>query len=406
MNKNISIPSHQTVTLDVVEGNLSLGRHATVKGVGNSLVLKVSGAIFCEGNNVFECYVSAKALESDGNVTVHGDLIVEGEVEVEDGWLEVHGNMSAKSIDIDYALRVSGNLITEEVDVGGSIKVEGNAKAKEIEAGGSFESKGETAAEKIDVGGSVSVESKVDIGELEVGGKAKVNGGKIRRVDVGGSFESKDSLEFERIEVGGTVYLSGVSKGREIEVGGSLKVEGDLEFGRIEVGGAVEISGSGKGQEIDVGGKVEVGGSLTLSETLEVGGKVRVEKELSARNVEVGGVLDAHKIKAENNIEVGGSIATKVGAAAHFVEIAKRGTVRGLIKADSVIVGKEASVEDISGKEIYLKSGATAENIYGELIKIDPYCRIHGDLHYTRELKIGENVSLTKVPQKVDNLPF
>jgi len=76
MNSNVSIPAHQTSTLDVVEGNLSLGKHATVKGMGKPSSLKVSGTIYCEGDNIFECNLSARSLEADGDVTVYGNLTV------------------------------------------------------------------------------------------------------------------------------------------------------------------------------------------------------------------------------------------------------------------------------------------------------------------------------------------
>jgi len=105
-------------------------------------------------------------------------------------------------------------------------------------------------------------------------------------------------------------------------------------------------------------------------------------------------------------VEVGGSITTMEGVIARFVEIGKRGKVRGLIRAERVVIGKEASVENIYGKEVYLKNGAIAKSIYGEHVKIEPHCHILGELHYTNELKIGENVTLAKEPQKVNKIPF
>jgi cytoskeletal protein CcmA (bactofilin family) len=40
-------------------------------------------------------------------VTVHGDLEIMDDVEVEDGSLNVYGNMTAKNVDVDDTLYVS-----------------------------------------------------------------------------------------------------------------------------------------------------------------------------------------------------------------------------------------------------------------------------------------------------------
>lgn len=406
MSNKVSIPSRSTVTLDIVDGDLVIGRNALVKGMGTPPKLKVSSTVYCEGDNVLECDLSAENLEADGNLAIRGDLTVENKVEIEDGCLEIYGNMSAKHIDIDKALFVNKDLVSEEIDIGGSLRVDGAVKAECIDVGGSFKARGEVNTSKIDVGGSLSIESKVDIKTLDVGGTAKVNGGRIGEIDVGGSFESNGQLDFESIDVGGTVQLGEKSKGYKIDVGGSFRVEGDLNFESIDVGGKVEINGSGEGKEIDVGGKLEVGGSLKLSGTLDVGGRVEVSGEISAENIEVGGVLCARKVLAVDTVEVGGSINTVEGTIAHFVGIGKRGEVRGPIRADQVSIGKEARVEDIFGKRILLRSGVQAENVYGESITVESNCYINGVVQYTNELRKGDNVLLAKPPQKVDKVPY
>jgi len=151
---------------------------------------------------------------------------------------------------------------------------------------------------------------------------------------------------------------------------------------------------------------VKVGKALKLSGNLEVGGKVEADEEILAKNIEVGGVLRSKKATAEERIEVGGSITTVEGAVAHFVEIGRRGKVRGPIKADRVVIGRDAHAEDINGKKVLLRSGVHAENVYGENITIESNCHISGEVRYTGELKINENVSLAKPPRKVDTLPF
>jgi len=105
-------------------------------------------------------------------------------------------------------------------------------------------------------------------------------------------------------------------------------------------------------------------------------------------------------------VEVGGSIITVEGVTARFVEIGRRGKILGPIKADQVIIGRDAHAEDIYGKKVLLRSGAHAENIYCESITIESNCHINGEVQYTSELRMNEHVSLAKAPQKVDKLPF
>ena len=178
MSRKISVPSRSKTTLDFVEGDLLVGRRAVIDGTGTPPTVKVSGTVYCEGDNIFDCNLSAENLEAEDNVTVHGDLEIENDIKVEDGRLEVYGKMTAKRVDIDAALYVTKDLAVEKVDIGGSLKVDGNVKAEDIDVGGSFKARGEVETEKIDVGGSVSIESQVDIARLDVGGTAKVGGGK------------------------------------------------------------------------------------------------------------------------------------------------------------------------------------------------------------------------------------
>lgn len=104
-------------------------------------------------------------------------------------------------------------------------------------------------------------------------------------------------------------------------------------------------------------------------------------------------------------MEVGGSIDTTEGVTARLVEIGKRGEVRGPIRADEVLLGKDARVETIYGKRVILRTGALAENVYGEDVSIESDCRVRGETQYTNELKVNGNVSFGQSPRKVDKLP-
>jgi cytoskeletal protein CcmA (bactofilin family) len=251
----------------------------------------------------------------------------------------------------------------------------------------------------------VYIESKVEAKSIDIGGKTVVKGGRIEEVDVGGSFESEDSFEFSSIDVGGAVTLTGKNVGGDIDVGGSCKVDGDLKFGRINVGGIIEISGSAEGESLDVGGTVRIGTSLRLLGSLEVGGKVEVKEELSAKEIDVGGSLEAKKVTVEDKVSVGGSIITTDGVHARYVEIGRRGKVDGPIYADEVLIRERATVVDIHAKLIEMERKAQARNLYGERIRLESGCQISGEILYRESLESEDGVKFAKPPEKVEKLP-
>ena len=133
---------------------------------------------------------------------------------------------------------------------------------------------------------------------------------------------------------------------------------------------------------------------------------MNASEEIAAKDIEIGGTARAHKIAAEERVEVGGSITTNDGVTARIVEIGRRGEVHGPIRADKVIIDRDAHAENVYGREILLRTGAIADNIYGQRITIESHCDVSGEVQYTDELRVEEKASLSKQPQKVDKLPF
>jgi len=78
MGDNMSVPARSTITLDVVNGDLTLGQDATVKGTENPQRIKVNGTIYYEGLDTFECNVTAEEFEAEEKVTIHGNLHYSG----------------------------------------------------------------------------------------------------------------------------------------------------------------------------------------------------------------------------------------------------------------------------------------------------------------------------------------
>jgi len=130
-----------------------------------------------------------------------------------------------------------------------------------------------------------------------------------------------------------------------------------------------------------------------------------VEGELVAESIDVGGKVEAHEITAKNEVSVGGSIITDAGVKASYVGIGRHGRVVGPIRADEILIGRRASVEDVYGGKIVMEGNARARNLYGERIYIESGCRVDGEVQYIANLEAENGVSFAKKPVKVASLP-
>ena len=440
MRKVVSVPRGSTVTLGFIDGDLHVGGDSTIKAEEGLRSTTVSGIVRCEGECFFNCGLIAESLDGhDGDITVEGDLSV-NKVRVRKGGLHVIGNLSAKTLDVDRKVTVEKNLNVERVRVGGSLEVRGDTKALDVEVGGSYKASGNVEMEtinvggtvdiggavkglrievggsfrggglvevkKITVGGAVRVEAEVKIEDIDVGGMVVIKGGEVKdRINVGGTFESTGPLKFNKIDVGGAVKLSNRCEGGSIDVGGSLKVDGDLVFTSIDVGGSVEITGDARGENIDVGGRLNVGRSLSLSGRLDVGGSAEIGNYVKVKSVDVGGSLKASTVEALDAVKVGGLIETLKGVKANYIEIGRRGEVRGPLIGVNVLVRERARIEDVYADTLTLEENSKARNIYARRIYVESGCRILGEVQYTELLEREEGVLFAQTPVKVEKLP-
>lgn len=81
-----------------------------------------------------------------------------------------------------------------------------------------------------------------------------------------------------------------------------------------------------------------------------------------------------------------------------------RGPKTARARAQRAIIGRDARIENIHGKEVLLRTGAEAEEVYGERITIEAHCRIDDGILQTDELRLAENVSLAKNPKRTSTL--
>jgi hypothetical protein len=52
-----------------------------------------------------------------------------------------------------------------------------------------------------------------------------------------------------------------------------------------------------------------------------------------------------------------------------------------------------------------MERDAEARNLYGETIRLESDCRVHGEVKYTESLETERGVTIAKPPQKVSKLP-
>ena len=378
MSNNTVVPYGSSLILDVVKGNLIICRNASVKGKGVSPKVTVFGFVKCSDGVVLQCGLLSDNFEGSGDIVIHGDLEVKNRIKMTAGHLSVIGKLRAKIIDLNG----EGDLT-----VGGSIQVN-DIRARKIDAGGSFTAFGE-----------------VDLKKLNVRGSAKIKGGHVKEIRVGGSFDSHGSFEFDLITVEGAIKMIGKTSGGDITVGGYCRVDGKLKFGAIHAGGGVEISGTAIGDNLTTGGILRVGSFLQLSKKLEAGGHVDIEAALTAQEVIVHGNLKAKALFASRNVKVGGSIITVSGVVADSLETGRRSEAKGMIRANQVIIGDEAIIEDVYAKSITMGERSYARNLYGKRINIESGAHINGEIRYTEHLQTERNVYLGKNPRKVSKLP-
>jgi cytoskeletal protein CcmA (bactofilin family) len=302
-----------------------------------------------------------------------------------DGDLNVGSHAVVEGTGSPPTVRVSGTVYCEE-----EATFECNLQAGSLEA-----------EDNVTIRGDLTVEDDVDVsdGRLEVHGKMTAN-----HIDVDEALYVNEDLTADNVDVGGSLQVDGNVKVADINVGGSFKAKGEVETENVDIGGIMTTESKVNIQSLDVGGAAKVNGGKIRD--IDVGGSFESTAPLEFEKIDVGGAVRLSGKSKGGDVEVGGSINTDEGVSASFVEIGRRGEVHGPIKADEVIIGRDAHVQSIYGRRIYLRSGAHADKVYGENITIESHCDISGEVRYTNELRISNNVSMSKPPQKVDKISF
>src|SRR2546428_8991581 len=117
---DVTVPRNATVKLAKVEGELHLLERARVQAEGQSPV-EVSGEVICEGDAEIEGSLTCSRLNVDhGRVEISGDLKSSGEVDVEHGELRIDGSLAASAVEVDARLFVGKSATAHDFAVRGT----------------------------------------------------------------------------------------------------------------------------------------------------------------------------------------------------------------------------------------------------------------------------------------------
>ena len=385
-----------------VVGDLIVGNNAIIDVEDQQL--KVTGCIRCKGSAVFNGNILANEFAAeDGKIRVNGNMEIANKVEIEDGSLFVDGTLIANTVNVDNELDISDTLKAKDVSVGGKLHVEQRLEAYHVSVGGSLLVEGETFAQTLSVGGTINIHGTCNVEQIDIGGSAKIVAGKIKKISVGGTLKVKSNFQFEKANVGGVASFLGDILGGDINVGGVIKVAGSAQLGVLNVGGVAKIKASCKCRSMKVGGVIKVGTSLEVEESLIVGGSVKVDGPITAKEIKVGDSISGTQINA-SVVHVGGRLFVDKYIKADEVKIGKGGKIRGIVIGSDVLIRKKATAEDIYSQKISVEPGAVVKSLYGHNIYLDS-CKVTGNVLYTEVLEVRGKVRFSKKPEKVDELP-
>lgn len=399
-----------------IEGDLKVGRNATIKAQSGRKVVVTGGVVF-ETSAKIDCDLECQSMKVEGRgygprgrSGPAGNIIVKGN-------LTVHGGA-----DVLASLEVVGDLKAEEVDIAGHLKCK-SLVSKRARVGGHMEAKGTLEAQKVDVGGHMSVLGSAKLGDLHVGGHARVGGGVISGdIKVKGQFTTGLKLEFGELEIFGHLKLPADSKGERLVAFGKVEFLGDAFCRIVQVKGSVRVAGNFAVEDAEVSGKLEVSGSLNATKELKVYGVAEVKKQVKCESIMVGGRLRANSVMVDGQADIDGEVESTRGLKAKSILVRRGSRVVGPLVGEQVEIGKAAgawrfplggrlassgrntSVEDAHGGAIKLGPASRARLVFAEDLEMDDGS--HADqVTYTKILKLHMSNLLSKPPVKTSQLP-
>ncbi|MDA4134397.1 MAG: hypothetical protein OK441_02385 [Thaumarchaeota archaeon] len=401
----------ETVKLGVVDGDLQVGRKATIKAESGRKVV-VTGDVIFDGGATVDCTLECSSVgvkaapHTGGTVKVNGDLT------------------ALKGVDVADSLEVSGTARAEGFDVGGHMRA-GSVVSKSVRVGGHFNVKGSLESESVDVAGHLTAPGELKVVDLHVGGHAEVGGGTISgSIQVRGHIEARSRLEYGELQTYGHVSLPAGSKGDHISVLGRVEFGGEASCRVIEVKGAAEAKGDLSADEVDVLGKLRVSGSLKVARGFKVLGMAEVDGRVGCQRLTVEGRLNAEKVFAVDEADVSGELRTSGGTKSASIVVRRGARVAGPLVGDQVEIGEKpgfgqwpsvwsevrgrmgqmTEVEDIYGRSVRIAAYSQAKRVFATEVQMDNGS-IASQVTYTKGLRLTQKYYIHQPPQKTEKLP-
>jgi cytoskeletal protein CcmA (bactofilin family) len=401
----------ETARLGVVDGDLKVGRKATIMAEADGKVV-VKGDVIFDGGATIDCSLECNSIEAKAAPHTGGTV-------------KVNGDLSAlKGVDVADSLEVSRTATAEGFDVGGHMAAD-SVFTKRVRVGGHFNVKGTLDSDSVDVAGHLSAPGRVKAVDLHVGGHAEVGGGTISgRIQVRGHMEVASRLEYGELQTYGHLSLAGGSKGERLSALGRVRFAGDSSCRILEVKGAAEAKGDLSAEEVDLLGMMRVTGNLKVSKGFKVLGIADVRGRVDCQRLDVEGRLNADRVVTVDEADVSGELRTAGGMRASSIAVRRGGRVAGPLVGGQIEIGEKpgfgqwpsvwsevrgrigqmTEVEDVYGRSVRIAAYSRAKRVFAEEVQMEGGSIAH-QVTYTKDLSLTSSAYMHLPPQKTERLP-
>ena len=225
---------------------------------------------------------------------------------------------------------------------------------------------------------------------VTVSGSAKISGGKVmRNIRISGAGNISGDVECKALRCSGSVKIQGsVTAHGEVKCSGSFKSEGFVhgdenasfsgtakigdEFviqGQLSASGSFKTDGNTQAKQgVSIRGASQINGSILSQNTVEIGGKSSIEKNIVCENL----IVEGRRTVFESWF---------------FRKQKKLVRVHG-----SIIAQNEIDVQDIE----------VEKDVKGRVVKLGPNTMVFGTVYYVEDLFLSDGVKLEKEPVKIE----
>ncbi|BBM58099.1 putative septum site-determining protein MinC [Leptotrichia trevisanii] len=371
----------------------------TVVGKISSNSLKLSGTLRTnEDLSIKGRFDNDGTVETSKNVAVSGDINNTGKI-------LASGNLSGKNT-VSSGVIASKNVVVDNLKNDGKITAGENIKAKKVTNTGDIAAAGTVSSDDMKTSGTVKANKTITVagklendGTLETAEDVKVSGN-IRntgRIASNGDLTGKDTV------TSGTISSKNVTAGN-LQNDGKIIANGNINAKNIKNTKDMTAVGTVSADDLITSGNVRSNGKITVSGRLENSGAVETSKNISvAGNIKNDGKIAANDDLTGKNTENNGNIYVKnlevnnlkntgkvEGVNLKTDDIANGGDITAIGKVSSGNIdnsGKLLANDTINAKNIKnINKIAAGKGITGERIDNSGTFATNGDIKATSSL--------------------